>query len=144
MEEADRLCKELYIIDHGLIVANGSPSDLKSKVGADSIKLTVDDGGSRDTMYAKAKQILSSISGVTGLMDSDEGLTAYAKNGGMIVADIVRAFDGNGIHLSSISISSPSLDDIFLQHTGRRIRPEELNTKSSSLSRFRSRRPARE
>jgi hypothetical protein len=50
----------------------------------------------------------------------------YAKNAGTIVADIVRAFDNNSMKLSSVSFSSPTLDDVFLKQTGRRIRTEEL------------------
>src|SRR5271157_5532883 len=64
MEEADKLCNDLYIVDHGQIVANGTPSELKSQVGADSIKLAVEDGGSRDEINEKAKGILSGIRGV--------------------------------------------------------------------------------
>jgi hypothetical protein len=57
----------------------------------------------------------------------------YAKNAGLIIADIVRAFDTSGIRLSSVSFSSPTLDDIFLQHTGRRIRSEELVKTPSAM-----------
>jgi len=123
MEEADRLCRQLSIIDLGKIVASGSPAELKRQVGADSIKLSLENCA-KDK--ANAKVILSSLEGVTNVLDSEECLTVYAKNAGLIIAEIVRAFDGGGIRLSSVSFSSPTLDDIFLQHTGRRIRPEEL------------------
>lgn len=123
MEEADRLCRQLSIIDLGKIVASGSPAELKRQVGADSIKLSLENCA-KDK--ANAKVILSSLEGVTNILDSEECLTVYAKNAGLIIAEIVRAFDGGGIRLSSVSFSSPTLDDIFLQHTGKRIRPEEL------------------
>jgi ABC-2 type transport system ATP-binding protein len=123
MEEADRLCRQLSIIDFGKIVASGSPAELKRQVGADSIKLTLENC---DKDRPNAKRILSNFKGIANIIDSDECLTVYAKNAGPIVADIVRAFDSNNIHLKSVSFSSPTLDDIFLQHTGRRIRPEEL------------------
>ena len=123
MEEADRLCKNLSIIDFGKIVASGSPAELKRQVGADSIKLTLENC---EKDRPNAKRILSSLSGVSNIIDSEECITMYAKAAGPIVADIVRAFDANNIRLSSVSFSSPTLDDIFLQHTGRRIRPEEL------------------
>ncbi|HUI86673.1 MAG TPA: ATP-binding cassette domain-containing protein [Nitrososphaerales archaeon] len=144
MEEADRLCKQLYIIDHGKIVANGSPSELKSQVGADSIKLSLQDGVAGE-LNQKAKGILEGMSGVNSVVVSDDGLTVYARNAGLIIADIVRAFDSNRIQLAGVSFSSPTLDDVFLQHTGRRIRPEELNTKQSATSmRFGARRPTRQ
>ena len=123
MEEADRLCRQLSIIDLGKIVASGSPAELKRQVGADSIKLSLENC-TRDK--PNAKDILGSLKGVTKVLDSEECLTVYAKNAGLMIADIVRAFDSNGIRLASVSFSSPTLDDIFLQHTGRRIRPEEL------------------
>ena len=123
MEEADRLCRQLSIIDFGKIVASGSPAELKRQVGADSIKLSLENCAKDKP---NAKDILSSLEGVTNVIDSEECLTVYAKNAGLIVADIVRAFDTSDIRLSSVSFSSPTLDDIFLQHTGRRIRPEEL------------------
>jgi len=129
MEEADRLCRQLSIIDLGKIVVSGSPAELKRQVGADSIKLSLENCA-KDT--ASAKEILNGLKGVTSVLDSEECLTVYAKSAGLLIADIVRAFDGGGIRISSVSFSSPTLDDIFLQHTGRRIRPEEL-VKSPSV-----------
>ncbi len=127
MEEADRLCNRLYIIDHGKVVANGSPEALKREVGADSIKMSLENGGADSEMKGRAKQVLGAIPGITSVIDSEEGLTVYAKNASLIIADIVRAFDANQIHLSSVSFSSPTLGDVFLQHTGRRIRAEEVS-----------------
>jgi len=144
MEEADRLCKQLYIIDRGKVVANGSPPELKREVGADSIKLNLENIGSKEEMNVRARQILKTVNGVTSVMDSEDGLTVYAKNAGFVIAEIVRTLDSDGIRLSSVSFSSPTLDDVFLQHTGRRIRPEELNMRQRSGFRFGARRPARE
>ena len=130
MEEADRLCRQLSIIDHGKIIVNGSPAELKRQVGADSIKLSIENCAKDKP---NAKNILSNLEGVTNVIDSEECLTVYAKNAGPIVADIVRAFDSSGIRLLSVSFSSPTLDDIFLQHTGRRIRSDELVKTPSSM-----------
>jgi ABC-2 type transport system ATP-binding protein len=132
MEEADRLCRQLSIIDHGKIVVSGSPAELKREAGTDAITLSIENDGSKLELIARAKEILGGIQGVTNIIDSDGGMTVYAKNAGFIIADIVRAFDSNRIRLSSVSLSSPTLDDIFLQHTGRRIRPEELVKTSGS------------
>ena len=139
MEEADRLCRKLSIIDNGRIVISGSPKELKQQVGADSIKLSYENGESKEVTNEKTKKILGEIQGVTNILDSDEGLTVYAKNAGFIIPDIVRAFDKNKIKLNSVSFSSPTLDDIFLKHTGRRIRTEELvqNPKGGIFSRRR-------
>lgn len=126
LEEADRLCGRLAIIDAGRIVASGSSADLKREVGADTITLSLEESKQEDDLKERAKKIILGIQGVTSVSDSDGGLTANAKNAGLIIADVVRALDDNKIRLSSISFSSPTLDDVFLQHTGRRIRVEEL------------------
>lgn len=123
MEEADRLCRQLSIIDFGRIVVSGSPQELKRQIGADSIKLSLEDC---ERIKPHAKKILDKIQGVSQIIDEGECLTVYAKNAGVIVADIVRAFDNNDVRLLSVSFSTPTLDDVFLRHTGRRIRPEEL------------------
>jgi len=130
MEEADKLCRQLSIVDQGKIVVSGSPAELKRQVGADSIKLSLENCG-KDR--PSAKDILGNLQGVTNVIDSEECLTVYAKNAGLIIADIVRKFDSSGIRLSSVSFSSPTLDDVFLQHTGRRIRPEQLVKTPSAM-----------
>jgi ABC-2 type transport system ATP-binding protein len=146
MEEADRLCRKLSIIDHGQLVASGSPSELKREIGADTITLSLAEDGTGDAdLKSKAKQILGTLQGVGEVRDSDGGLTLYAKHAGFIVADIVRAFDASGLKLSQISVATPTLGDVFLKHTGRKIRPEELARRESTFSRFGTRRrPTRE
>jgi len=125
LEEADRLCQRLAIIDFGKIVTSGSPVELKREIGADAIKLAIDNC-ERDK--PKAKELLKTLTDVTDVVDSgpEECLNVYAKNAGPLVADIVRAFDSVDIRLLSVTYSSPTLDDVFLQHTGRRIRVEDL------------------
>ena len=133
LEEVDRLCRRLAILDHGEIVAQGSPSELKSEIGADRITLGFENGNPEaGALKDKAKQVLTNLGGITEVVDSDEGIVIYAKNGGFLVPDIVRAFDGAGIKLASIGVSSPTLDDVFLKHTGRRIRPEEIDKSRAS------------
>jgi len=145
MEEADKLCERLFIIDQGKVVASGTPESLKREVGADSITMTLEDGGASTETKSKAKQVLGGMQGINQVIESDGGLTVYAKNASTIIADIVRAFDSNGIRLSAVNFASPTLDDVFLQHTGKRIRVEELNTKKTTFARFgAARRPVRQ
>jgi len=127
LEEADRLCRELSIIDHGKLVANGAPSELKATVGGDKIALALKDA----SMKTKTREILKTIPGVNDVMDSDDGVVAYAKNAGQIIAQVVTSLDRNGIQPSFLSISSPTLDDVFLRETGRQIRSEELSRKET-------------
>ena len=127
LEEADRLCRELSIIDHGKLIANGTPSELKAAVGGDKITLTLEDASLR----SRTREVLKTIQGVTNVMDSDDGVVAYAKNAGQIIAEVVTTLDRNSIRPSFLSISSPTLDDVFLRETGRSIRPEELSRKET-------------
>jgi len=123
LEEADKLCDRLAIIDHGQIVTNGTPSDLKAEIGADAITLAVEgNGGSLE----RAQEVLGGVSGIGDVVKGDGVVTVYAKNASALVPDIVRTFDSSGLRLSSINLSRPSLDDVFLKHTGHRIRAEEL------------------
>ncbi len=141
LEEVDRLCRRIAIVDNGEIVAKGSPSELKQEIGADAITLGFGNGGTGNGVNKdRAKQILGGLQGINRITDSDGGLVVYAKNGGYIVPDIVRAFDGADIRLSSIAVSTPTLDDVFLKHTGRRIRPEEIDKSRMSGRMFRRRR----
>jgi ABC-2 type transport system ATP-binding protein len=130
LEEADKLCKRLSIIDFGKIVASGTPTELKHEIGADSIKLTLENC---EKDRPSARELLLSMTGVAEILDSDECMTVYAKSAGLLIADIVRALDSSDIRLASVTFSSPSLDDVFLKHTGRRIRAEDLVKAPSAM-----------
>lgn len=127
LEEADRLCRQLSVIDHGQLVANGTPSELKAALGGDTITLTIEDSELR----SRAKEILKTIQDLTNISNSEGGIVAYAKNAGEIIADIVTALQASGIRPSFLSISSPTLDDVFLRQTGRRIRSDELSRRET-------------
>jgi len=127
LEEADRLCRKLSVIDHGKLIASGTPSDLKESVGGDTINITLKDPG----LTSKAKEILETISGITKVINSHDGVIAYAKSAGQIIAGVITTLDQAGIHPSFLSISSPTLDDVFLRETGRRIRSDELSRRET-------------
>jgi ABC-2 type transport system ATP-binding protein len=131
LEEADKLCKRLSIIDAGKIAASGSPIELKREIGADSIRISLDNC-QKDK--ANAKELIKSLTDVNEIIDSEECLTVYAKNAGLLIADIVRALDSSDIRIASVTLSSPSLDDVFIKHTGRRIRTEDLVKAPSAMA----------
>ena len=130
LEEADKLCKRLSIIDVGKIVASGSPVELKREIGADSIRISLENC-QRDNN--RAKELIKTLTGVNEIVDSEECITVYAKNAGLLIADIVRALDSTDIRIGSVIFSSPSLDDVFMKHTGKRIRTEELVKAPSAM-----------
>jgi ABC-2 type transport system ATP-binding protein len=123
LEEADKLCKRLAIIDFGKIVARGSPIELKRKIGADSIRIGLENC---DRDREKSKSIIKTMTGVKEIIDSEECINVYAENAASLIADIVRALDSSDIRLTSVTFLQPSLDDVFTKHTGRKIRVEEL------------------
>jgi ABC-2 type transport system ATP-binding protein len=127
LEEADRLCRRLSVIDRGKLIANGTPWELKQSVGGDTINLSLKELGLRP----KAKEILRTVRGITNVIDSDGGVIAYAKNAGQIIAEVITTLDRAGIQPSFLSISSPTLDDVFLRETGRRIRTDELSRRET-------------
>jgi ABC-2 type transport system ATP-binding protein len=130
LEEADKLCRQLSIIDHGKIIAKGSPAELKQAIGHDTITLSLKNPKD-PSLRTETKKILQGVQGVEDVTDSDGGIIAHAKNANEIIADIVTVLDHNNIRPLSLSMSSPTLDDVFLHHTGRRIRPEELGRKTT-------------
>ncbi len=130
LEEADRLCKRLAIIDFGKIVASGSPIELKHEIGADSIRIGLE---SCETDRETAKNIIKTMTGVKEIINSEECINVYAENAASLIADIVRALDSSNIRLTSVTFSQPSLDDVFTKHTGHTIRAEALVKASSEM-----------
>jgi ABC-2 type transport system ATP-binding protein len=118
LEEADALCDRIAIIDHGLIVAEGTPNDLKREISGDvvTVGLTVED-------TPQAAELLDIQPYVSKLETVDEGgLRLYVDTGATAIPQILRTLDGSGIALSSIELHRPSLDDVFLTKTGRSLR----------------------
>ncbi len=120
MEEADQLCDRLAIIDNGEIVASGTAEQLKAAMGHDVVSVALD--GSDAPALESA---LTGLSGLERTVVAPDGLALYIENGASQIAEIVRRIDNAGITVGAISIARPSLDDVFLQATGRRLEGQE-------------------
>ncbi len=129
MEEADRLCDRLCIIDHGKIVAHGTPASLKAEIGADVIEIALKSDGAKNVKDV-AREALRRISGVQEVQNYDAGVAVYAKNGPSLVPQIVRMLDDTGLQIARLTLSAPTLDDVFLKHTGHQMRVEEVKPPS--------------
>jgi len=116
LEEADALCDRLAIIDHGRIVAEGTPDALKRQVAGDVITLGVN--GSND----RALEILRGQDFVREATDEDGTLRLYVDHGEVAMPAILRLLDGAGLELATLSLARPSLDDVFLRQTGHSLR----------------------
>jgi ABC-2 type transport system ATP-binding protein len=119
LEEADVLCDNLVIVDHGRIVAEGTPRELKRRVAGDAVVISVRDelATSSNVMTILGEQ--SYVREVT--LDGDQ-LRLYVEDGGAALPQLLRIFDNEEIGIRSMSLSEPTLDDVFLRQTGRSLR----------------------
>jgi ABC-2 type transport system ATP-binding protein len=118
LEEADALCDRLAIIDHGRIVSTGTPDELKRQVAGDLVTLSVDGD------QAAALQVLSGEAFVRESSSEDGVVRLYVDRGEEAMPPILRLLEGAGLQLRTISLSRPSLDDVFLRQTGHSLREE--------------------
>ena len=118
MEEADALCHRLAIIDHGKMIALGPPAELKTSIpGGYLLRLRF------ARLTPGVLERLQSLAGVRELRKNDElSADIYADRGGSLVAEIATAAAANGVELSDVHILEPSLENLFLHHTGRSLR----------------------
>jgi len=116
LEEADALCDRLAIIDHGRIVAEGTSEELKRQIAGDIVTV----GVTGDQQAALA--LLSAQVFVREGAIEDGALRLYVDRGETAMPDILRVLDTAGLSLQTISLTRPSLDDVFLRQTGRSLR----------------------
>ncbi|HXN64635.1 MAG TPA: ATP-binding cassette domain-containing protein [Candidatus Acidoferrales bacterium] len=118
MEEADTLCRQLAIIDHGHIIASGTPAELKASIpGGFLLRLRF------AQQSAALLERLATLPGVTEVRASGEAnADVYASRGGSLIPEIVNTAAAFGVDLSDVHISEPSLENLFLHHTGRSLR----------------------
>jgi ABC-2 type transport system ATP-binding protein len=129
MDEADQLCGRVAIVDAGRIVAQGEPAALKRGLGADIVRLALDapDPAGLERQRVAAEARLAGFGPVMGMAASPDGLTIRVADSGAAIPALIRRLDGDGTRIAAIAASRPTLDDVFLHHTGRRIRPEEAD-----------------
>ena len=128
MEEADALCQRLAIIDHGKVIAVGTPGELKKSVpGGYLLRLRV--AGSSPDLLARLRalagvsEVKAAQAAAAGGGDSAAGtIDIYADRGGSLVPEIAQAAINSGAELCDVHISEPSLENLFLHHTGRSLR----------------------
>jgi ABC-2 type transport system ATP-binding protein len=118
LEEADTLCDRVLVIDHGKIVAAGSPEALKRRISGDLVTLSV------GTDPGTAKGALAGRPGVREMTVDGRTLRLTVERGEEALPGLLRALDGAGIALESIQLARPTLDDVFLTLTGRSLRDD--------------------
>ena len=128
MEEADSLCSRIGIIDYGKILVIDTPEALKSSVGNDILTIKATD-------IDRLMQVMSERDWVTGISKIDSEIIVNTMHGEEKIPRAVNIAQEAGILITSISIRKPTLEDVFLNYTGKTIRQEE----ASSLDRARTR-----
>lgn len=117
MDEADALCHRIAIVDHGKVIALGTPQELKASVpGGYLLRLRF----SQPAPGIAAR--LQSLPGVSEVKVQGDGADVYADRGGPLVPAVVAAASAEGVDLCDVHISEPSLENLFLHHTGRSLR----------------------
>ncbi|MHB1344417.1 MAG: ATP-binding cassette domain-containing protein [Thermoleophilia bacterium] len=130
MEEADRLCSRLAIIDSGSIVVEGGPEELKHAIGADTVVLQLDGGGPGADGGDPVEHVRDLLDGMVPRDDvvaHPAGVSLSVPNAGGAVPDLLRRLEVNGLRVTGLQVRQPSLDDVFLKHTGRSIREESAD-----------------
>ena len=120
LEEADRLASRLAIVDHGRVVATGSPDELKAELRGDAIVVELADGPDE-----RAVSVLTRVPGIGESLVDGRSLRARVDRGASAVPAVLSALEGAGIGVASVTVSRPSLDDVYLRHTGRSFRHTE-------------------
>src|SRR5262249_37450442 len=117
LDEADALCDRILIIDHGKIVATGTPAELKRRISGDLVVFEVDNA-------SRAVGVLQALAGARDVTASDKGVRVTVDSGDQQALPLMRALDDAGIKVHALHVSHPSLDDVFLTLTGRSLRDE--------------------
>jgi len=123
LDEADALCDRLFVIDHGVTVAVGTPDELKRRISGDVVTLSVSSAANHGATEA-ARSLVAASPVVREVTVADGALRLTVEHGEEALPVLLRTLDGAGITMSAISLSRPTLDDVFLTLTGRSLRDD--------------------
>ena len=121
MEEADSLCDRIGIMDHGKIQVIDSPQNMKNNLGNEIISLLVGENNNRDSFLSELKK----IEFIKKIKEDDLKLTLFTSNGTEVIPKIFQISSQLEIKITSISLTQPTLDDVFISYTGHEIRDDD-------------------
>ena len=121
MEEADNLCDRIGIIDHGKIQVMDSPQNMKSAMGSEVISMSLEKDS--DEFLTEIKKIPQ----VAKINNDANKLILFVSNGADVMPKIFQIFSQMNIKINSVSLTQPTLDDVFISYTGHEIRDDHTS-----------------
>jgi ABC-2 type transport system ATP-binding protein len=120
LEEADELAQRVAIVSQGKVVVEGTPEELKGRLEGDAVHLELDDG-----QLERAQAVLARVGAREQSLVEPKTLVARVENGGRALPGILAALDAEGIGVATVTVSRPTLDDVYLRYTGRDFQAED-------------------
>jgi len=120
LEEADQLADRLAIVSQGKVVVEGTPGELKAGLRGDAVHVEVENG-----VIDEARRILATVGAAPEQVLEGRTIVSRVENGGRALPGIISALETAGIPVASVSLSRPSLDDVYLHFTGREFASED-------------------
>ncbi len=114
LEEADQLAQRLAIVDRGIVVASGTPDELKGSLRGDTVSVELADA----RQLAAGQALLAGLDGVSHVMIDGHRLYAQVSSGARAIPMLVASLEGQGLSVAQVALSRPSLDDVYLAATG--------------------------
>ena len=121
LEEADRLASRLAIVDRGRVVTSGTPDELKGELRGDAVQVELP----ADTDPARVRRVLEALPAVRDVVIAGRDVSARSDDGAAAVPVVLAELQRAGVNAASVAVARPSLDDVYLRHTGRRYSESE-------------------
>ena len=119
LEEADRLASRLAIVDRGRVVTSGTPDELKGELRGDAVQVELP-ALRDDAEAARVRRVLEALPAVRDVVIAGRDVSARSDDGAAAVPVVLAELQRAGVNAASVAVARPSLDDVYLRHTGRR------------------------
>ena len=133
LEEADRLASRLAIVDRGRVVTSGTPDELKGELRGDAVQVELP-ALRDDAEAARVRRVLEALPAVRDVVIAGRGVSARSDDGAAAVPVVLAELQRAGVNAASVAVARPSLDDVYLRHTGRRYSESESPARDGHAS----------